>query len=256
MLTRPPDRSAAPSYPHEFTRLQLWALGGGACRLKRLLTEVGAMMPRQVLHILQCVLNYMKVGRWAKDQGFLFPKRFTHREEVFAVVAEQIKDKKVLYLEFGVFRGAATRYWSAALRNPDSLLHGFDSFQGLPEDFHDVGGALTKGYFSTGGQVPQIDDDRVTFFPGWFGEVLPGYAVPDHEVLVLNLDADLYSSTIYVLRHFRPYIKQGTFLYFDDLSSTRDEPRAFTEFMRESGLRFRHLAAQLSLNQAFFVCEG
>jgi hypothetical protein len=256
MIARPPDRPAAPSYPLEFTRLQLWANGVVAGRLKWLLTRVGAIMPPRGLHVLQCGLNYMKVGRWAKDQGFVFPKRFTNREEVFAVVAEQIKDRKVLYLEFGVFRGAATRYWSAALKNPNSLLHGFDSFQGLPEDFHDLGGALTRGYFSTGGQVPQIDDDRVTFFRGWFDEVLPGYKVPDHDVLVLNMDADLYSSTIYVLRHFRPYIKRGTFVYFDDLSSTHDEPRAFTEFMRESGLKFRHLAAHVSLNQAFFVCEG
>ena len=31
-------------------------------------------------------------------------------------------------------------------------------------------------------------------------------------------DADLYSSTIYVLRRLRDYIVPGTYLYFDNMS--------------------------------------
>jgi hypothetical protein len=145
------------------------------------------------------------------------------------------------------------RWWSRALRHPESRLHGFDSFEGLPEDF-DVAGGYPKGRFSTGGVPPQIDDLRVEFFQGWFEDTLPSYDLPDHDVLVITLDADLYSSTIFVLNRLRDAIRPGTFVYFDDLSRPDHEPKAFDEFMRESGLRFRPVVADRSLNNAAFEC--
>jgi len=45
----------------------------------------------------------------------------------------KVRDKKVLYMEFGVAYGASIRYWSRELKNPTSVFHGFDSFEGLPE---------------------------------------------------------------------------------------------------------------------------
>ena len=199
------------------------------------------------------VVNYMKLGRWMAVNDFHVERRVPDRSAVFAAVAEQVHDKPVLYLEFGVFKGASMRYWSAALNHPETRLHGFDSFEGLPEDF-DVDGPHTKGAFDVGGKVPQMDDSRVQFFKGWFNEVLPTYQLPKHEVLVIALDADLYSSTRYVLHRLHPFIKPGTFIYFDDMSRPEHEPRAFKEFMQESGLRFRLVAADYSLNTAFFEC--
>ena len=223
---------------------------------KQLLAYLGAILPESVLHSLQMILNYMKLGRWNRAQGFVYPIRFPHRSQVFNIVAEKIKDKRVLYLEFGVYQGSSMRWWSEALKNPASILHGFDSFEGLPEAFDDAGGKYARGWFSTDGQVPQIDDPRVTFFKGWFDRTLPGYTLPDHEVLVINIDADLYSSTIFVLNALRPHFKKGTYLYMDDMSRPDHEPRAMEEFMRETGLKFRPLAADVTLNNAFFVCEG
>src|ERR1017187_1233263 len=60
--------------------------------------------------------------------------------------------------------------------------------------------------------IPQIDDNRVEFFKGWF-ETLPKYRCPPHEVLVINLDADLYSPTISVLRALQINIVPGTYIY-------------------------------------------
>jgi hypothetical protein len=136
------------------------------------------------------------------------------------------------------------------------MLHGFDSFEGLPEDYDDAGGKYVQGHFDVGRKPPQIADPRVQFYVGWFDETLPTYQVPDHEVLVLNLDADLYSSTQLVLRTLRPHIKEGTFIYFDEMSRPDHEPRAFTEFMAETGLRFEPVAADSTLNNAFFRCIG
>lgn len=221
--------------------------------LKYSLTIFGARIGLPRLHNLQMIVNYMKLGRWMKDHGFQVEERVRDRTEVFSVVARQVCRQKVLYLEFGVFKGKSMRYWSENLKHPESKLHGFDSFQGLPEDF-DVNGRYPKGAFNVEGQLPQIHDDRVQFFKGWFDQVLPKYSLPEHNVLIVTLDADLYSSTIYVLRYLCPYIKPGTYLYFDDMSRPDHEPKAFAEFMEESGLQFRVVSADLSFNNLFFQC--
>ncbi len=38
---------------------------------KQLLTYLGAILPESVLYSLQMVLNYMKLGRWNRSQGFV-----------------------------------------------------------------------------------------------------------------------------------------------------------------------------------------
>jgi hypothetical protein len=226
-----------------------------ATRVKQFFTFAGAHIPDRPLHGLQLALNYMRLGRWMHQRGFRFPLRVADRRACWDVVAERVRDRKVLYLEFGVHQGASMRYWSHALTNPQSRLHGFDSFEGLPEDF-DGSGRYRKGQFSTGGVPPKIDDARVTFFKGWFADTLPRYEVPEHDVLVVNMDADVYSSTIFVLNELRHAFRPGMFLYFDDLSRPEHEPKAFEEFLRESGLRFRPVVADRSLNNAVFECVG
>jgi len=220
---------------------------------KYVLSRVGSWLSLAQLHQLQMVVNYMKLGRFMADHGFRVRHRVQDRDAVFAAVAEQVKNRRTLYLEFGVYKGGSMRYWSEALLNQGSMLHGFDSFEGLPEDF-DFNGPYSKGTFSTHGEVPQFSDGRVAFFKGWFAETLPQYTVPAHDALVINLDADLYSSTIYVLRQLRPWIKPGAFIYFDDFSRPEHEPRAFEEFIRETRLGFRLVSADRSLNNAFFEC--
>jgi hypothetical protein len=198
-------------------------------------------------------VNHLKLGRWMRDHRFQFDRIVPDRWEVFDVITSRVQDERVLYLEFGVFKGRTTRYWSAKLRNPDARLHGFDSFEGLPEEWADHG----KGrIFNASGQVPVIADPRVQFFKGWFNQVLPNYVIPEHDRLILIMDADLYSSTSYVLHHLRPYIRPGTLIYFDEMNHVEHEPKAFDEFMNETSLTFRPVCADRTLTYAFFECVG
>jgi len=222
-------------------------------RCKELLTRIGARLSSPALHRVQMVVNYLRVGRWMRAQGFAPGRRVANRAAVFAAVAARVSDGPVLYLEFGVYRGESLRFWSRALRHPDARLHGFDSFRGLPEDF-DVGGPYARGTFDVGGAAPQIADPRVRFFPGRFEQSLASYQPPAHEALVVLLDADLYSSTLLVLRQLRPHLAPGTIVILGDLSRPDHEPRAFQEFLAESRLRFRVVAASYSLNIAAFEC--
>jgi hypothetical protein len=220
---------------------------------KYVLRHLGARMSPSHIFGLQQVVNHLKLGRWMRDHGFRFERLVADRWDVFDVITSGIQDRQVLYLEFGVYKGRTTRYWSSKLRHPATQLHGFDSFEGLPEEWtnHPQG-----QIFNAEGQVPVLDDPRVAFFKGWFDQVLPGYVVPKHDLLVLLMDADLYSSTAYVLRCLRPYIRPGTLIYFDELNHIDHEPKAFAEFMRESGLSFRPVCADRTLTHACFECTG
>ena len=111
--------------------------------------------------------TYLEVGRWMHAHGYTVAHRVNHRTKLFDLVGRRVADRVVLYMEFGVYQGAATRYWSNLLHNPESKLHGFDSFEGMPETW-----VRPDGHFSVGGQLPQIDDARVQFFKGWFSETL------------------------------------------------------------------------------------
>jgi len=193
--------------------------------------------------------NYLEVGRWMRTRGFAIPRRLERREAIFDRIAAEVSASRVLYLEFGVHRGASMAYWSRLLRSAESRLHGFDSFEGLPEKWNV---ASRKGSFSTGGAVPILDDARVTFFKGWFDEVLPHYSLPDHERLVVNLDADIYSSTVYVLDFLKSSMPVGTFLYFDEFSDRLHELRAFDEFLCATAMRFRVFGASKTLTHVAF----
>ena len=52
-----------------------------------------------------------------------------------------------------------------------SRFFGFDSFEGLPEDWGDV----PRGMFAVEGRAPHIDDARVQFVQGLFQETLYGF---------------------------------------------------------------------------------
>jgi hypothetical protein len=220
--------------------------------LKELLTKVGPKLSPQQFLNAQAVVNYMGVGRWVAEHDFVIQRRVPKRQNVWDAVIEEVQNARVLYLEFGVARGYSIRYWSERLLNPDAKLHGFDSFEGLPEE----GGPWQRGQFDTGGKVPHITDHRVEFFKGWFQETLPGYSLPAHEGLVVNMDADLYSSTAFVLNHIREHIVPGTFIYFDEMNHIEHEPRAFSHFLRETGLVFELVAADRTLAHMAFKCIG
>ena len=76
-------------------------------------------------------------------------------------------------------------------------------------------------------KLPEIDDPRVRLFAGWFGETLPSYEWPSHDVLVVMMDADLYGSTATALAHVKERLLPGSYLYFDQFHHRCDEPRAF-----------------------------
>ena len=144
------------------------------------------------------------LSKWISEHRDLeytnFPtKDFDHanRYGLFQhLVDTRIKDEAIDYLEFGVFTGNSFRWWMDKSSNSDSRFYGFDTFSGLPEDW----GPFKKGDMS-GGEIPTIDGNRHQFYEGVFQKTLFDFLAnyKSDKKKVLHFDADLYSSTLFVL---------------------------------------------------------
>ncbi|HUR24168.1 MAG TPA: class I SAM-dependent methyltransferase [Acidimicrobiales bacterium] len=165
------------------------------------------------------------------------------------VLKSQALDQRPIgYLEFGVFQGDSIRWWLRNNVDPDSTFVGFDTFTGLAEQW----GARSVGTFSTQGQVPQIDDPRCSFEVGFFQETLPGFlqrSGPSGERAVYHLDADLYSSTLFVLTQLVPFLKAGDVLIFDQFSSVLHEFRALEDWVAAYPCRYEVLGSSNDCTQ-------
>jgi hypothetical protein len=96
-----------------------------------------------------------------------FPGRFEMWQDV---QKRFIIDAAIDYLEFGVFEGESIQWWTRLNTHTNSRFFGFDSFEGLPQDWH---GKKGKGYFDVCGRLPQVEDPRIKFVKGWFENTLP-----------------------------------------------------------------------------------
>lgn len=150
-------------------------------------------------------------------------------------------DGQGLVLECGVYFGRSLRLIAAAT---SSTVHGFDSFQGLPEAWnaHEPAGA-----YSTAGLLPQDVPANTQLHRGWFADTLgPFLAATPGNVGFLHIDCDLYSSTATVLDAVADRIRPGSVIVFDDLLGypgyEQHELRAFREFIAATGHGFEVLA--------------
>jgi len=224
--------------------------------LRYWVARLGDHMSRGQLRALDGVPRYMQLGFLMREMGYRIGSidpLVNSREDLFDVAGREVGDRKALYLEFGVFQGKSMRHWSKILTNPNSSLHGFDSFEGLPDAWNLD---YQRGHFSTDGAIPVIDDPRVRFFKGWFDQSLAAYEMPEHEVLVVNFDADLYSSTMDILKRIGPHIVPGTYLFFDEFNEPQHELRAFMEFSAASRKKFVVRGATKWLANVLFQCVG
>jgi hypothetical protein len=221
--------------------------------VRSILTRIGATLSKKRLDWLdywvERAMSQLIASNWLRAQGFPFKPRYRDRKQLYTALARSIGSLRILYLEFGVFQGSSMRIWSKLLTNPGSSLHGFDSFEGLPEHWNTVN---PSGTFYTKDNLPRFDDPRVHLHVGWFNQTLPQFSLPSHERLIVHVDADLYSSTRYVLEVLQPHITVGTVVLFDEFYDRQHELKAFDEFLRSSQMKFRFLGSATSLSQVAF----
>lgn len=152
------------------------------------------------------------------------------REKLYLHVIEsqKLNEIPIDFFEFGVARGLSFKWWVQNITHKDSKFYGFDTFTGLPEDW----GKFKVGDFSSGNLPPEINDTRVSFHQGLFQQSLLPFLknYNPEKRKIIHLDADLYSSTLYLLTTLYPYLKSGDILFFDEFSVPMHEFKAFTEW--------------------------
>jgi O-methyltransferase len=195
------------------------------------------------------------VRRWIAEQRGRVPI-FRRLYDFYHHVHDDICGGTAIdFLEFGVYKEQSIRFWSQMNRDPQSRFIGFDSFEGLPENWTRN---WTKQTFDLGGAIPQVEDIRVRFVKGWFQDTLPGFldGFTPRSRLVVHNDSDLYSSTLYTLVSLDKLLVPGTVLIFDEYSVATHEFRAFADY-RSAFMRSAHPVAMTSdyATQTAFVVD-
>lgn len=196
------------------------------------------------------------------------------------------------FLEFGVYEGkdicriaaflaskmkATTK--SSFADNP-VVVHGFDSFQGLPEDWHNgqnnpEGQTLFGvGAFNTNGKAPEVEElakqyasshskkfaataattptttncSNVEFHVGWFEDTVAKFLDDNpFPIAFVHADADLYGSTLTFLDAIcqRKLLKKGSVICFDEYWNYENwqqgEYKAWREIVDTYNLQFQYL---------------
>lgn len=124
-------------------------------------------------------------------------------------------------IECGVYKGYSCERLRLAFPSKYDIW-GFDSFEGLPEDWVGAPSHCSKGCFSTGGMVPVVEG--VTLVKGWFSDTLPKFVDEHPEGLAfLFIDCDLFNSTLQAMSILNPVIKPGTLIAFDEYYYTNGD---------------------------------
>jgi hypothetical protein len=138
-------------------------------------------------------------------------------------------------LEFGVYTGGTLKLIATAFEGRG--VYGFDSFEGLPEDWRN---GFPAGLFGVDG-LPDVDGAELVV--GWFDDTLPGFldAHPG-PVSFLHVDCDLYSSTKTVLELVGPRLAPGSVIVFDEYFNypgwQEHEHKAWREYVDRTGIEF------------------
>jgi hypothetical protein len=174
---------------------------------------------------------------------------FTDRFTMYQYINDAfLKNRPIMYCEFGVYKGATIEKWANLNSDKDSLFYGFDTFTGLPETWVVFTESIEKNTFDVGGNIPKIDDDRISFIKGLFQETLPEFLenYNNNHQLVIHNDSDLYSSTLYVLTLAHKIIVPGTIIIFDEFSSILNEFRALEDYTSSYLRDYEVIAATVS----------
>jgi len=177
---------------------------------------------------------------------FYKPKRnYDDRLKSFSKIIEHynLNDISICYLEFGVAHGGSIKWWLQNCTNPSSSFYGFDTFEGLPEDW----GLFSKGDMLSA--IPEVNDSRATFIKGIFQDTLNGFlseygpTIKDKRK-VIHMDADLFTATLFALSQLYPYLRKGDIIMFDEFNVYNHEFKAFMLFTECFYIKLKLISAQ------------
>ena len=151
------------------------------------------------------------------------------------------------YIEFGVLKGISINQFSEILK--DITIYGFDSFEGLKEDWK--GGYVGKWHKSwdLNKQPPQLNNNCVPII-GWIQDTLPKFISErkDLKINFVHIDTDTYPTARFILQQIKPYLVDGAIIIFDELYNFPGwrvgEYKALTESFKEEEYEYLAFAME------------
>lgn len=206
--------------------------------------------------------NTLSLSKWISQQdkkgiyyhSFFLKRDYSMRYSLYNHIVEnqELCKQPFNYLEFGVSQAHSFRWWIANCKNENIKFYGFDTFEGLPEKW----GAFNKGDMKA--NIPQVDDSRAAFHKGLFQETLPIFIQStdlNSKRKVIHMDADLFTSTIYVLTSLAPYLRKGDIIIFDEFNVPNHEFQAYKIFTESFNVKLRLIGAVNNFFQVAFIIE-
>lgn len=176
------------------------------------------------------------------SQSMLFAEKSRNRQFAMERAIQTDLDGG-LYVEFGVAAGKGCRQFGKMLAPHGKHFHGFDSFEGLEEDWTGIQTGRTAGAFSQGGALPRVPGN-VTLVKGWIQDTLPAYLkdTGDAPFSFIHMDMDTYTPTRVSLELVKPRLRKGTVILFDELYGypgwRHHEYKALQEVLNAEDYRF------------------
>ena len=155
------------------------------------------------------------------------------------------------FLEFGVWKGESLNYFSSRVKNKKIKFYGFDSFEGLPEDWRF---GFEKGTFGLDSEKPN-DTNSTVYVKGWFANSIPDFLkkFPIIQPIFLHIDCDLYSSTKDVFDNLGHLIAPNSYILFDEFLGypgfLNHEYKALVEFLNSKSLDYEIVAFNVNHEQ-------
>lgn len=182
------------------------------------------------------------------DHNKLAKKIWEDRQRIVSQNSIFLKDK--LMMEFGVHSGGSLRqfrklYNMFVPQASNSLLYGFDSFEGLPNETKDKNNPdyWSSGQFDLSGNIPSdlTEENGYKIYKGWFEKTLTkelADSLEGKQLGLLHVDCDIYSSAYTVLDFCfaNNLVVPGTIIVYDDWGAYKDIPNVQTEYEMGEGL--------------------
>jgi hypothetical protein len=90
-----------------------------------------------------------------------------------------------------------------------------------------------------------MQDERCHFYQGLFQQTFPAFlkSYSSDNRKVIHMDADLYTSTLFVLTTLSPYLRKGDIILFDEFNVPMHEFKAFSEWVKSYYINYQVIAA-------------
>ncbi len=185
----------------------------------------------------------------------LFTKESRGKKEIWDIAIKnllKLSDNGEIY-EFGTNNGGSLHYFWENV--PEKItLHGFDCFEGIPEDWDSLSKGAIKGYgypyelwrdfpnqrkkvedhLLKTGEILSPPQKNIVIHKGLFSHSLSDVLKEgvSNKILLIHFDADIYMGTRPVLDSICGRINYKYFILFDEFHSVNHEFQAWLEFTK------------------------